>query len=177
MRALALVVLALVPAAASAASPARVIDSSSVGSYRFEQSRSRALDIFGAPTTSADSHPYNLPQGDSPRCRTHWRSLDLMIEYTGECSFAGRARRVIARGDAWRTREGLRIGDSVRRLTRSYRGARATRPPSGSTTERWGFSPLGIEWDLRRARPSSNVIVVTRSGRVVGFELRLSELR
>ena len=177
MKALALVALALASGADTAAAPARVIDSESVGAYGVTQPRARAIDVFGAPTYSADSHPYNLPQPDRRYCRTYWRSLSLVITYIGECSLTGRVRRVTVEGAGWRTREGLRIGDTVKRLSSVYRGARLTPLPSGSTVERWGFSPLGREWDLRRARPSSGVIVATASGRIVGFELRSAELR
>jgi len=124
-----------------------------------------------------DTHAYNLPQGDSPQCRTYWRSLDLLITYLGECSFTGRAWRATVEGNGWRTREGLRIGDPARRITRVYRGAKVTRGPSSAAVIKWTLTPLGIEWDLRRARPSSSVIVATRSGKVVGFELRPAELR
>jgi hypothetical protein len=58
------------------------------------------------------------------------------------------------------------------RITQLYRGARRTRGPDAATVVRWSLTPLGVEWDLRQARPSSGVIVATQSGRVVGFELR-----
>ena len=171
VRALALVALLLVPCAA-AATPVRVIDSDSVGAYRITQSRARAIDVFGAPTYSIDSHNFNFPQGENKRCRTHWRSLELTISYLGECSLPGRAWRITVEGAGWRTREGLRIGDRAARITQLYRGARQTRGPDAPTVMRWTLTPLGVEWDLRRARPSSGVIVATQSGKVVGFELR-----
>lgn len=154
---------------ALAATPSRVIDSDSVGGYRITQSRARAIDIFGAPTYSRDHHYTSLPQPVfPPRCATHWRSLGLWISHLGECSLPGRTWRVTVEGDGWRTREGLRIGDRAARITRIYRGARTTRGPD----PKLGIGALGVEWDLRRARPSSAVIVATQSGRVVGFELR-----
>ena len=171
MRALALLALVLVPSAV-AATPVRVIDSESAGSYRLTQSRARAIDVFGAPTFSIDSHNFNFPTSDDERCRTHWRSLELTISYLGECSLTGRAWRITVEGAGWRTREGLRVGDRASRITQLYRGARQTRGPDAATVTRWGLTPLGVEWDLRRARPSSGVIVATQSGRVVGFELR-----
>jgi hypothetical protein len=166
-----LVALVLVPSA-TAAQVSRVVDSQSVGGYRITQSRARAIDVFGAPTYSVDSHNFNLPQGENARCRTHWRSLGLTISYLGECSLPGRAWRITVEGDGWRTREWLRIGDRAARITRVYRGAKVTRGPDAATVTRWSLTPLGVEWDLRRARPSSAVIVATQSGRVVGFELR-----
>ena len=176
MRTLAFVALALVPVA-GAATPTRVIDSNSVGAYQVEQSRSRAIAAFGAPTESADTHNLNLPQGDATRCRTWWRSIKLFIEYTGPCSLSGRARIARVQDEVWRTREGLRVGATERRLKQVYRGVRLMPIPSGSVVERRGFGPLGREWDLRRARPSSQVIVTTRDGRVIGFELRAASLR
>jgi hypothetical protein len=165
----------LVPAA-GAATPT-VVGSGTIGAYRFEQPRSRALHVFGAPTYSRDSHGINAPAFDTPRCRTTWRSLELTIEYEGPCTTPGRARRAEIEGVGWRTRERLRVGDSVARLKRLYRGARLTPIPSGATVERWGVYPRGREWDLRRARPSSNVIVVTQGNVVTGFELRPASLR
>jgi hypothetical protein len=156
-----------------AATPSsRVIDSDSVGAYRIWESRQRAVDIFGAPTYSVHSHNLNLPQGENTRCRTHWRSLELTISFLGECSLTGRAWRITVEGAGWRTREGLRVGDRASRIALLYRGARRTRGPDAATVARWTLTPLGIEWDLRRARPSSSVIVATQSGRVAGFELR-----
>ena len=154
MRALALVVLVVVPSAV-AATPARVIDSESVGSYRLAQSRARAIDLFGAPTFSIDSHNLNFPTSENDRCRTHWRSLELTISYLGECSLTGRAWRITVEGPGWRTREGLRVGDRAGRITQLYRGARQTRGPDAAAVARWFITPLGVEWDLRRARPSS----------------------
>jgi hypothetical protein len=171
VRALALVALVLVPSA-PAATPARVIDSDSVGAYRITQSRTRAIDVFGAPTFSRDTHGLNLPAPESARCSTYWRRLELLVSYVGPCSLTGRAYRIAVEGEGWRTREGLRVGDRASRITQIYRGARQTRGPDAATVARWTFSPLGVEWDLRRARPSSAVIVATQSGRVVGFELR-----
>ena len=170
MRALALLVLVLVPAA-GAATPARVVDSESVGGYRITQSRTRAIDIFGAPTYSVDRHNLNFPQGANAYCRTYWRRFELTISYFGECSLTGRAWRITVEGAGWRTREGLRVADPAARITRVYRGAKVTRGPTAAEM-RWFVTPLGVEWDLRRARPSSGVIVATQSGRVVGFELR-----
>ena len=176
VRALALVVLALVPAA-GAAPPSRVVDSSSVGPYQLTQSRDRAIDVFGAPTYSSDSHNLNLPQPENRRCRTYWSRHKLGISYLGECSNTGRAYQVTVKGTGWRTREGLRVGDRASRITRIYRGARRTRGPKPAVAQEWSLAALGVEWDLRRARPSSAVIVATQSGRVVGFVLRSSDLR
>jgi hypothetical protein len=170
VRALALIALVVVPSA-TAAAPARVIDSVSVGGYRITQSRSRAIDVFGAPTFSVHRHNLNLPQGQNTYCRTHWRSLELTLSNFGECSLPGRTWRITVEGNGWRTREGLRVGDRASRITQLYRGARRTAGPDAAAT-RWFVTPLGVEWDLRRARPSSAVIVATQSGRVVGFELR-----
>ena len=174
MRAVVVLAAAMLVPVGAAAPATRVVDSESVGGYRLTQSRSRAIDAFGAPTLS---HSYNLPQGGSPVCRTYWRSLRLVITYLGECSFTGRAWRATVEGNGWRTREGLRIGDVAKRITRVYRGAKVTRRPSPAAVIKWTLMPLGIEWDLRRARPSSSVIVATQSGKVVGFELRPAELR
>jgi len=173
MRALALVALALVPSAVAATPSGRVIDSDSVGAYRITESRERAIDVFGAPSYSVDVQPFNLPQPDRLYCRTAWNSLQLVIEYTSECKFATRVRRIILRDKVWRTREDLRVGDTVAKLRRLYRGARVDRAQPGGL----GLAPLGLEWDLRRARPRSQVIVATREGRVVGFELRAASLR
>ena len=171
MRALALAALVLVPSAA-AATPVRVIDSESVGGYRITQSRARAIDVFGAPTFSFDAHNFNFPVSERSHCRTHWRRFELVVSYLGACSLTGRAWRITVEGVGWRTREGLRVGDKASRITQIYRGARQTRGPDAATVARWTLTPLGVEWDLRRARPASVVIVATQSGRVVGFELR-----
>ena len=176
VRALVLVALVLVPAAA-AAEPVRVIDSSSVGAYRLTHSRDRAIDVFGAPTYSRDSHNLNLPQPENRRCGTYWSRHKLGISYLGECSNTGRAYQVTVEGTGWRTREGLRVGDRASRIARIYRGARQTPGPKPGIAQEWGLGTLGVEWDLRRARPSSAVIVATQSGRVVGFVLRSSDLR
>lgn len=164
----------LAPSAVSA-TPSRVIDSESVGNYRITQSRTRAMDVFGAPTTSENARRFDrngIPEREISFCITTWRPLGLIIRYLGDCSFTGRAYRVTVEGPGWRTREGLRIDDKASRITRIYRGARTTRGPSAAMYVRWTLMPLGVEWDLRRARPSSGVIVATQSGRVVGFELR-----
>ena len=168
--------LVLLPAAAAAPGPT-VVGSGTIGAYRFEQPRQRALGVFGPPTYSWSSHRINAPAFDTPRCRTTWRSLELTIEYAGPCTTPGRARRAQIEGSGWRTREGLRVGDSVARLKRLYRGARLTPIPTGRTLERWGLTPRGREWDLRTARPASAVIVVTAGARVVAFELRPATLR
>lgn len=167
--------LVLLPAAAAAPS-STVVGSGTIGAYRFEQPRQRALAVFGPPTYSVDAHGINAPAFEQPRCRTTWRSLELVLEYTGPCASAGRARRAEVQGPEWRTREGLRVGDTVTRLKRLYRGARATKP-NVAALQRLGIPLRGVEWDLRNSRPASSVIVVTRGNRVVALELRLSSLR
>jgi hypothetical protein len=153
---------------AASAAPPTVIDSGGIGLFRLGQSLLRAQQVFGPPTTSR-----NVPATeDSPRCRANWRSLELTIEFTGRCSFTGRSWRVTVTSPGWRTREGLRVGDAQKRITRVHRGARASKGPSASPVVKWGLQPLGVEWNLRRARPSSSVIVATQSGKIVGLELR-----
>mgnify|MGYP000232795198 CR=1 FL=1 len=172
-----LLVLALVlPPTAIAATPT-VVGSGTIGAYRFDQPRARAVDVFGPPTYSRDTiGKLNLPQADTKQCGTVWRSLELYIEYAGPCASPGRARRAVLEGASWRTREGLRVGDTVTKLRRLYRGARKTTPNTAALFD-LGVTLRGVEWDLRRARPASSVIVVTRGTRVVAFELRLSALR
>jgi hypothetical protein len=163
------------PASVSAtrAATPTIIESGRVGAFRLGQSKLRAEHVFGPATLSK-----NVPAGaDDLRCRAYWRSLGVMIEFTGECSFSGPSWRVTVETPGWKTREGLRIGEGVRRIGRVYRGARTTKGPGSATTVKWGLNPLGVEWDLRRARPSSTVIVATQSMRIVGFELRRADLR
>jgi len=170
-----MVVLLGPSAVAAAPSPSRVIDSDSVGGYRITQSRSRAMDVFGAPTTSDNARRLDrqgIPERDISYCITSWRPLGLIIRYLGGCSLTGRAYRITVEEPGWRTREGLRIGDRASRITQIYRGARTTSGPTAAMYRQWTLMPMGVEWDLRRARPSSGVIVATQSGRVVGFELR-----
>jgi hypothetical protein len=175
MKRLALVVALVLLPAAGAATPT-VVGPGTIGAYRFEQPRARAIDLFGPPTFSRDGHGINAPAFGTPRCRTTWNSLELVIEYAGPCTAPGRARRAELEGRAWRTREGLRVGDPVAKLKRLYRGARATKPNVAALQE-LGVALRGIEWDLRRARPASSVIVVTQGTRVVSFELRPASLR
>jgi hypothetical protein len=179
MKALVLVALTFVPAA-TAASPARVIDSDSIGAYKITQSRERAMAVFGAPTFSRDGRKLDyegVPEREISFCITAWRSLGLIVWYHNACSSAGRAYRATAEGPGWRTREGLRVGDGESRIGRVYRGARKARATPPAKAQEWILIPLGVNWDLRRAHPTSGVIVATQSGRVVGFELRAASLR
>mgnify|MGYP002336169953 CR=1 FL=1 len=137
----------LAPSAVSA-TPSRVIDSESVGNYRITQSRTRAMDVFGAPTTSENARRFDrngIPEREISFCITTWRPLGLIIRYLGDCSFTGRAYRVTVEGPGWRTREGLRIEDKASRITKIYRGARTTRGPSAAMYVRWTLMPLGVE--------------------------------
>lgn len=164
----------LVPSAGAAA-PARVIDSDSVGAYRITQPRARAIEVFGAPTSSENARRRDregIPEREISFCITSWRPIGLRIAYLGPCSATGRAYRITVEGAGWRTREGLRTGDAASRITRIYAGARTTTGPTVAMYLRWNVQAMGTEWDLRRARPSSGVIVATRSGRVFGFDLR-----
>lgn len=173
---LASLVVGLLPASTLSAAPAApptVIDSGGIGAFRLGQTLIRAQQVFGPATTSR-----NPPTEDrSPRCRANWQSLGLLIEFSGTCSFTLASWRVTVTSPAWKTREGLRVNDATKRIARVYRGARATNGPSAATVVKWGLQPLGVEWDVRRARPSSTVIVATQSGKIVGFELRRADLR
>jgi hypothetical protein len=162
-------VLALVLLPAAGAATPTVVGPGTIGAYRFEQPRGRAIDLFGPPTYSRNSPPLF-------HCLTTWRSLGLHVQYSGPCSSPGRARRAELEGREWRTREGLRVGDTVAKLRQIYRGARRTSPDEAAL-QRLGIALRGIEWDLRRARPASSVIVVTQGTRVVSFELRPASLR
>jgi hypothetical protein len=76
--------------------------------------------------------PSRVANPDSPTCSATWNGLGLTIwfaNYGGGASCDdGRAQSAVVKGRrgraTWRTTRGLRVGDSYRKLSRLYPGAR-----------------------------------------------------
>jgi hypothetical protein len=88
----------------------------------------KAVHALGAPTS--------VENPDIPGCAATWAGLGLRIQFesfgiASSCN-DGRAQAAVVKGpngrSSWRTQRGLRVGDSLRKLSRLYPNAR--RKPS-----------------------------------------------
>jgi hypothetical protein len=76
--------------------------------------------------------PSHVENPDVPSCAATWRRLGLRIQFESfsiaESCNDGRAQSAVIKGRrgriSWKTQRGLRVGDSYRKLTRLYPGAR-----------------------------------------------------
>jgi hypothetical protein len=97
-----------------------------------------AIRAFGRPSSR---------RGGGEICRVRWADLGVRITFQNfggvdSCEpSGGRAQKAVVGGDSrWRTAKGLRVGNSVARLTRLY--PRARRTPRGFRLAQ-GILPFG----------------------------------
>jgi hypothetical protein len=113
-----------------------------IGAYRHADSRqdyARAVQVFGKP--SSWGLRWNL-------CVVRWRRLGLDLEFRvdGSCSppklrgLAGWCGATVHTA-RWRTKEGLRVGDSEARLRSLYPRAKFSDVPPNPPT--WTLTPAG----------------------------------
>ena len=128
-----------------------------------------ALRAFGEPTT--------LRRGArGAACRASWAAHRLTIDFynlggQNACHPRyGYFLRAIAAGREWRTSKGLKIGDSVSRLTILYRRARFQAGERGFWPAGWWLVPRRYPYGGGGAYPG--LLAQTRRGRVVAFHVR-----
>jgi hypothetical protein len=147
--------LAVVPAA-SAKTDYVIVRDVSIGGFARTGTVRDAIRVFGRPTTR-ENQAYDV-------CTLTWRTHGVVMEtyYTNAtldpCGPAGRHRKTTLTDRRWRTSDGLRIGDPLRRLRQLYPKARLDAPGTWRLTTR-PFAGL----------PYPGVAAQVRNGRVVSF--------
>jgi hypothetical protein len=165
----AIVVAAMAPLA-GAQGPITIAADERIGSFRVKSDGTLggAISAFGAPSA--------LRQTSDVTCTATWRRPSLTIFFynlgggdpcTRRFGLFGRA---IARGAAWRTTKGLRVGDPVARVRALYRSARFRRGTRGFWPAGWWLVPRANRFGLGSSYPG--LLAETRAGRVTAFHVR-----
>jgi hypothetical protein len=122
-----------------------------IGSYRYwpPASYQAAVTAFGRPSSKGTDVP------DSNLCTVRWLPLGLDMGFAsvpGACTAANLKRSVwfgaTIHTRRWRTALGLRVGDSLTRLSRLY--------PTARLSKRLSVPPFDPTWSLVR-RPDPDV--------------------